>query len=177
MLGRGDKSSDLERVLRAERPQAPDEFVERLSARVSGVALRRSRRTLIPRVALILGATLLLGLSLGVAGAIGSAQGSIQAFGRGVYHVVSPLPDHTTGTAAAPNTTSGSGQAQDGNSQVASGLASGRIRDPALPPFGFQYGIKVPICYQGHVLFVPISELLYYFFHGGLPVWACFIHR
>jgi len=172
MLGRRNPQTDLERRLRAERPQAPDDLVRTLSGRFGGSGSPASRRPLIPRVALILAVSGALALSLGVAGAIGSATGSIHAFSRGVIHLVqaptTSAPRSTTGSAVTPN--------HSQNGLQFPGFGTGRIHDPNIPPFGFQYGFKVPICYQGHVIFVPISELFWYFLHGGLPWWFCFIH-
>jgi hypothetical protein len=184
MFGRRGHDSELERRLRAERPQAPDELVDRLASRIAPVP--RPRRATGPRLALIGAITAAIALSLGVAGAIGSARGSIQSFGRGVYHVVQPSPAHTTTVAApvtapqttVPHTTTVSpNHNQGGSGQLPIGFLPSRIHDPNIPPFGFQYGIKVPICYQGHIIFVSLSELFWYFTHGALPAWVCIFHR
>jgi hypothetical protein len=168
MFGKRSHDAALERRLRAERPRAAEELVDRLSGRI--LPRPRARQRLVPRVALVVGATAAIALSLGAAGAIGSATGSIQAFGRSVYHVVQPSPAHTTdsGLTRTTNVT----LAENGLGSV-----TGRINNPTLSPFGFQYGLRIPICYQGHIVYVRLTELLWYFFHGGLPARDCYIHR
>ncbi len=46
MFGRRGHDSELERRLRAERPQAPDGLVDRLAAQIA--PLRRPRRATVP---------------------------------------------------------------------------------------------------------------------------------
>jgi hypothetical protein len=172
MFGRRDSKTELERRLRAERPQAPDDLIRRLSGLFWSGSASGLRRTLAPRIAVVCAVTAAIALGLGVAGAIGSATGSIHAFSRGVIHLVqapsTSAPRATAGSTVTPNHSQGG--------QQFPGPLPDRIHDPNIPPFGFQYGFKIPICYQGQVKFVPISELFWYFTHGGLPVWFCFIH-
>jgi hypothetical protein len=96
--------------------------------------------------------TAAIALSLGVAGAIGSATGSIHSFGLGVFHVVQQPKSQPTSV-----TPDWSGK-----------------HDPKIPAWGWEYGFKVPICWNGHIKLVPVSELFWYFTHGGKPFWFCF---
>jgi hypothetical protein len=171
MFGRRHSESELERRLRADRPQAPEDLVRRLSGAFGSDSTPAPRRTLMPRVAVVCAVTAAIALGLGVAGAIGSASGSVHAFGRGVIHLVQAPSTSAPRVTAASTVT----PAHIQTGQQFPSFLSGRIHDPQIPPFGFQYGIKVPICFHGHVIFVPISQLFWYFIHGGLPVRACFI--
>ena len=145
--------TELERRLGAERPQAPEELVRRLSAQI--VPVRPARRSTTPRVALICAVTAAIALSLGVAGAIGSATGSIDAFSRGVIHLVQPsvTPPPSLPT-VAPDHTQGGG-----------------------PPFGQQSAELIPICWHGQITFVTPFEYLWYFIHGASPARDCFLPR
>ena len=182
MFGRRDHDTELERRLRAERPQAPDELVDRLVGQIAPVS--RPRRAASPRLIPIAAATAAIALSLGVAGAIGSASGSIQAFSRGVFHIVQPpravqpppvgtsnvsttgqttvTPDHTTGNQGPP----------------IPGDPRSWARRSFGPPFMHQYAGRIPICWMGHIIYVTPFQYLWYFIHGGLPARDCFLpHR
>ena len=117
MAFRRDRDKELERRLRNERPRPDDEFVRRLSAEIEPRPV--PRRSSLSRPVLIAAVTALIALSLGVAGAIGSATGSVGSFGRSVYHLVQPsrgpvtpssaatrspviTPDHQTGVGGDP---------------------------------------------------------------------------
>lgn len=175
MFGRRDHESELERKLRATRPKAPDDLLQRLTGLVEARA-PAPRRLLIPRVILVCAASAVIALSLGVVGAVGSATGSIHAFGRGVVHLVQ-APSTTSPSVATTTSSVQPHPSQGGSGRPDPGFLPGRIHDLQIPPFGFQYGITVPICFNGHVIFVPISQLLWYFYHGGLPVRDCFLRR
>ena len=168
MFWRRDKETELEQRLRAERPQPPDELVRRLSAQVQPE--RRPRRVGAPRIALIAAVTGALVLSLGVAGAIGSATGSIHTFSRGVYHLVQPPAAHPTSGVVTPN------HNQGGQGPLDPRFWLGRQFGPG-PPFTQQYGGRIPICWHGQIIYVNLLEYFWYFTHGGLPARDCFIHR
>lgn len=162
----------LERRLRDERPQPGDEFVGALAARVEPAAVPR-RRLIAPRVAVVLATTAVLGASLGVAGALGSASGSVQAFGRGVFHLVQP--SRSASSPSVTQTTLPSSVTPDypaGNGDPTFG--SGRVF--GLPPFGSEYGGNYPICWQGHIIYVHWWQLFWYFLHGAHSARYCFTH-
>ena len=52
--------------------------------------MRRERRVGCPKVALVAALTAVLAASLGAAGALGSARGSVHTFSLSVVHLVSP---------------------------------------------------------------------------------------
>jgi hypothetical protein len=160
---RRGQDSELEHRLSAERPRPPDDLVSRLTGQIEPPI--GPRRAPVSRIAVIAAATAAIALSLGVAGAIGSATGSIHSFGLGVLHVV-----HAPKSPPASVTSNWSGTHDPG-------ILPGRIHDLTIPPWGWQYGIKVPVCYMGHIKFVPLSKLFWWLTHGAEPVWACFRPR
>jgi hypothetical protein len=171
----------LERQLRAERPQARDEFVHMLSRRIGPP--ERARRHLLPKIALVAAVTAALAASLGAAGALGAAGGSVHAFSLGVVHLVSPpraTPEprsavtpntvtHNTVTTTKPATTT----TTTAPTTTTSGQKSYEDATPTHWPFQAQYGFRIPICWQGSVIWVTPRELIWYVFHGALPVRSC----
>ncbi len=151
--------TDLERELRAQRPQPRDEFVQSLTVGIAPA--RPARRLSLPKVALVGAVTLVLAVSLGTAGALGAAGGSVRSFSVSVVHLVSPpkgasnSPDHVT------TTTSSGGTVDYGNAT------------PTHWPFQEQYGHMIPICWQGHIIYVTPRELIWYVFHGAKPARSC----
>lgn len=88
---------DVERELRAARPQAPDSFVRALAARINPRPARPVRtRT---RVAVAAVVTASLAAVLGATGGFSSAASSVSSLTSGVAHV--------TGIASTPSSTSG----------------------------------------------------------------------
>jgi hypothetical protein len=173
MFGRShDSSSELEVRLRAERPQPPDELVSRLAAQFAPAA-RPVRQRGVPRIALIAAATAVLALSLGAAGAIGSATGSIHLFGTSVLHLVKPPPARATTNAPSTNLqTVTPGHLQTG------GLDPRTFSYRHFPPFMHQYAGKIPICWHGHIIYIYPFQWFWYFIHGAGPARSCFYpHR
>jgi hypothetical protein len=78
-----DYETDLERRLSAERPRAPDDLIDRLTGLIERPV--GSWPAPASKIALIAGVTAAVVLSLWVAGAIGSATGSVHSAGRAVY--------------------------------------------------------------------------------------------
>jgi hypothetical protein len=159
-MGFGKKTDEtsFERELRAQRPQPPSDFVRMLSCQIG--PMQRTRRLVLPKVALIAAVTAALAASLGVAGALGSAGGSVHSFGISVVHLVSP-PKATPvvrpfNTLASHTTTS-----------TSSGAA------PAHYPFQWQYGHQLAICWHGEIIHIPARELFYYLAHGARPPGLC----
>ncbi len=151
----------LERELRAQRPQARDEFVRMLSRQVT--PLERGRRFVLPKVALVAAVTAILAVSLGVAGALGAARGPVRTFSVSVVHLVAPphSPSSNSVTTTAPTTTTTSDQTSYANAT------------PTHWPFQSQYGHLIPICWQGHIIYVTPRELIWYVFHGARPARSC----
>jgi hypothetical protein len=155
------KDSSLERRLRDERPQAPEELVRRLAPQEPQPAARPPRRAA-PRVVAVAAFTTLLAVSLGVGGAFGYATHSLQAFGGGLDHFVSPKP----------NQGNQGNQGDPGND----GFADKDFKDGNEwnDPFHHQYGIQVPICHDGQIIFVPLREYFWRLLHGDKPWFFCF---
>jgi hypothetical protein len=162
MLGRGDEERELGRRLRAERPKPSEEFVRRLSGQIEPA--RRARRVSAPRVALVAAATAVLALSLGVAGAIGSATGSIHVFGTSVLHLVQPATTRATS----------SGTVTANHSQSGQGVDPRTFSYRHFPPFMHQYAGKIPICFHGQIIYVTPLQWFWYFIHGAGPARSCF---
>ena len=172
MFRKRSDQNDLERRLVEARPEPPEEFVHRLSALME--PKRAPRRSGTPRIALVGAVTAAIVLSLGVAGALGSATGSINAFSRSVVHLVQ-APSTTKPTVTADHSQGGSGGGPPGPSDPR--WWSDR-HFPSGPPFSQQYAGKIPICWQGHIKYVtPFDYLWYYFGHGGRPARDCFLRR
>lgn len=156
----------------AERPQAPDDLVERFVGQVAPV--RRPSHAASPRLVLVGAATAAIALSLGVAGAVGSASGSIQAFGRGVFHLVQPPPAQTANVSNNSQTT----VTPDHNGNQGApipGDPRSWARRSFGPPFMLQNGDSIEICWQGEIIKVSPFQYLWYFIHGGLPARDCFL--
>jgi hypothetical protein len=168
MFRKRQNETDLELRLADARPEPPEELLHQLSAQME--PRRAPRRPTTPRIALVCAVAAGIVLSLGVAGALGSATGSINAFGRGVVHLVqapsTASPDHSQG--------GGGGGGLLGPSDP----RWWSHRDfPSDPPFSQQYAGRIPICWQGHIIFVTPFEYLWYFAHGASPARDCFLQR
>ena len=147
--------TELERELRAQRPQPPDEFVRSLGRLIEPV--RRPRRALAPKLALVAAVTALLSVSLGAAGALGYAGTSMSAFGHGFGQLIHVTPPSVhTPTTANPN----GGTVESDHHEW-------------KDPFHHQYGIKIPICWNGQIIWVSPGELFWYILHGARPWREC----
>ena len=171
MFRKRPHQNELERRLVEARPQPPEELVHRLSTLMEPE--HTPRRSGTPRVALVGAVTAAIVLSLGVAGALGSATGSINAFSRSVFHLVQAP------STKAPTVTADHGQSGSGGILGPSDPRwwSGR-HFPSGPPFSQQYAGKIPICWHGHIIYVTEFEYLWYYFgHGGRAARDCFLRR
>jgi len=174
------RETDLEHGLRAQRPQPREEFVRTLASRIEP---QRPRRSLAPKLAFVAAVTAALAASLGAAGALGSARGSVSSLATSVSHLVTPAK--VTFTAATPQRSSANQHStstentakpasepqpdENGNTDY------GNATPTHFPPFNHQYGIRIPICWQGHIIYVSPREIVWYIFHGARP--ARFCHR
>ena len=149
--------TDLERELRARRPQHVIEFVRRLSGQIT--PLRREQRVGFPKVALVAALTAVLVASLGAAGALGAARGPVHTFSLSVVHLVSP--PRTSAAPATTTTTTTSGQTSNANAT------------PTHWPFQAQYGGLIPTCWHGSIIWVTPRQWVWYLFHGARPVRSC----
>ena len=120
-------------------------------------AAPRPRRSLVPRIALVVAVTAALAASLGAAGAVGYATKSVQALGTSVLHIVQSPSSH-------------SGKKGGSNGKGGDGDEQGHY------PFHHEYGHRVPICHDGNVVYVPSEEYLYRLLHGDKPA-PCPPHR
>jgi hypothetical protein len=156
---------DLERRLAAERPEAPRELVRRLSARFEPEQPARPSTTL--RAALVCGVTASIVLSLGVAGAIGSATGSINGFSRRVLDLVQPPAPSTGALAATPD-----------YRQILSDPRFWSTRQVGSgPPFAQQHAALIPVCWKGQITWVTPFEYLSHFTRGASPARDCSVGR
>ena len=152
---RGRRETDLERELRAQRPQPPAELVQ-LFCRECATA-QRSRRSLVPRLALVGAVTVVLAASLGAAGAVGYATKSVQALSNSVLHVVQ-----------SPSTSSHVGKT-NGSTAGNKIKGGGDGYDHGHDPFHHEYDHRVPICHHGQIVYVPSKEYFYRLLHGDEP--------
>jgi hypothetical protein len=185
------RESEVERELRARRPKPPDELVDHISTMVSA-SKRPSRGRIAPKVVLIAAVTAVMAASLGVAGALGYAGGSVHSFSSNVVHLVTPSHQDggytrgagftrgqpNGGSNSGPGSSSGQGSGNNGNngsqgdpqhSQGGGDPNGGWGRDP----FKHQYGGRWPICWHGHRLNVTFFEFIWYGTHGGRPWYTC----
>ncbi|MGZ4360048.1 MAG: hypothetical protein ACXVZW_09740 [Gaiellaceae bacterium] len=153
------RETELERELRAQRPQPRAELVQ-LLCRESATA-QRSLRGLFPRIALVGAVTVVLAASLGAAGAVGYATKSVHALSTSVLHVV-----QSPSTLLHSGKTNGS---QFGNKGNGNGQLGGDGDDHGRDPFHREYDHRVPICHHGQVVFVPSREYFYRLLHGDTP--------
>ena len=166
----------LERELRAQRPEARDEFVRRLSRQVA--PLERRRRLALPKIAVVAAVTAVLAVSLGVAGALGAARGPVHTFSISVVHLVSPptpAPQTRGGgaTATSTNSSASSNTVTTTTPTTTSGQTDYSNATPTHWPFQSQYGFMIPICWHGSIIYVTPREAIWYFFHGALPARSC----
>jgi hypothetical protein len=133
--------SDLERELRAARPQPREEYLQALAREIGGPKPegRRAPGRMLPRLALVAVVTVVLAASLGVAGALGHATGSIKSLGEGIYHVF-----HAPGNANGEVV----GDPHDDNDH------NGRL------PFHVEYDHYLPICHDGTIAFIPTQAFI-----------------
>ena len=134
-----NRDTDLERELRAQRPEPREQFVQMLSGRPSATPkpLRNTARGRVaPRVALVAVVTVALAASLGVAGALGHASHSVQSFGKSVYSVVHS-PSSFTQSAKFDRTDPREND------------------DPGVLPIDWEYISFGPICISAHIVYVP----------------------
>jgi hypothetical protein len=191
---RNRRETDLERELRARRPQARDQFVEMLG-RQFAAPKRRIGFRFAPRVGLVAAATVVLAASLGVAGAVGYAKSSVQSFSDSIYHIVQPPSSKSTSTLiksskrlklsllkkggkgdSGPTGDSGSGGTPTGDTGSGGtptgdpGNGNGGIPtgDPGgrHDPFKEEYDHHVDICHEGHMVLVPFHLYFYLLEHG-----------
>jgi hypothetical protein len=120
----------------------------------------------VPRVALIAAVTAALALSLGVAGAIGSATGSIHLFGTSVFHLVQ--------SPSSRSTSPGLPRVTPDHTQAGRGLDPWNFSYHHFPPFKHQYAGKIPICWHGHIIYIYPFQWFWYFIHGAGPARSCF---
>jgi hypothetical protein len=125
------RETDLERQLRAQRPQPREQFVQMLSRQ--NVAPPRTRQRRAPAFALVAVVTVMLATSLGVAGALGNASHSVKTFYTSASHIYN----------------------WNGNSRPRDPSDPGDLF--RFLPFRAQYGTLVPLCFVGpprHTVFV-----------------------
>jgi len=186
-MGFRKRESDLEQRLRAERPRPSDEFVRSLSKLVEPV--RPARGAAMPKLALVGALTVVLAASLGVTGALGAAGGSFSSFGSSIVHLIAPAnasPPHvaivtpqTSSSSSSSSTSTSSSTSSTPQNNPAPGEPDGHggtdylNATPHYPPFNFQYGHQIPICWQGHLTYIYPYELFWYFRHGALPYIFC----
>jgi hypothetical protein len=194
------RETDLERELRAQRPQPRAELLQ-LLCRES--ATQRSRRSLVPRIALVGAVTVVLVASLGAAGAVGYATKSVEAFSHSVLHIVQSPSKSSSGALFSSlkggkkdgsqsgnkggSGKGGSGKGGDGKG-VGSGGGSGNGNgngngggngndrgggdgdNRGHDPFHHEYDHRVPICHDGQVVYVPSKEYFYRLDRGDKPI-------
>lgn len=169
---RKHRETDLERELRAQRPQPRDEFVRMLTGHSAAPKARRSlgSRPALPRIVLVAAITVVLAASLGVAGALGHATSSFKSLGTSVYHIVqTPQPSHTNGGNDGKSNDKG-GKGNNGGSGNGD-PGDDRDHDGRIP-FHHEYHHLLPICHDGQVQYVPVVLYLPLLFSHGRHYWV-----
>lgn len=155
------RETDLERDLRAQRPQPRDQFVQMLGRQFAATKPRTSFRAA-PRIALVAAVTVVLAASLGVAGAVGYAKNSVQSFSTSVYHIVqTPSSKSTSNSQNSPNHQNGGKDGKDGSNN-----GGGDGDGHGHQPFHHEYDHDVDICHNGHMESVPSKQYFYELKHG-----------
>jgi hypothetical protein len=175
-IRRRNPHAGLERALRAGRARPSDELVRELAARIPARPGLGLRLRFAPRFAVVGATTLALAVALGVAGALGYASSSFKSFGENVNHVVSS-PTTFSGTFTGTTTTSKDGN-DDGKGDWGWGGCGKRGDDKDEhgddnKPYKWEYGGCVPICHDGHIIFVPFKLYYWLLQHGDKPAWYC----
>ena len=161
-FGKKTGETDLERELRAQRPEPPAELVRMLSRQIG--PMPRTRRLALPKVALVAAVTAALAASLGAAGALGAAGGSVHTFGVSVVHLVAP-PKSTV--VAHPVSTPTPATRRRRRRRRTAGRHRRTTRSQ------WQYGHLISICWRGHIIQIPARELFFYLRHGARPPGLC----
>lgn len=178
MAFRNRRETDLERELRARRPQARDQFVEMLG-RQFAAPKRRIGFGAVPRVGLVAAATVVLAASLGAAGAVGYATSSVHALSTSVFHIVRAPSSKATSIShkLSIKKTSGKhvkvrkvrkGTGGTPTGDPGNGSGGTPTGDPGQrhDPFGEEYDHHVDICHEGHMVLVPAHLYFYLLEHG-----------
>jgi hypothetical protein len=152
-----NRETDLERELRAQRPQPRKEFVQMLT-RPS--AAPKVRRRLVPGLVVVASVTAVLAGSLGTAGALGAATHSVVKLYRSVGHIVEPArapklsASHNVPNKAKGDKGDAKGDKGDGTGNGNGGNAGGQpTGDPTgKNPFEHQYDHLEPVCFDKHII-------------------------
>ena len=185
----------LERQLRAGRPEPRDAFVGMLAERVPARRSER-RRGVVPRVIVVATVTASVAVGLGATGAVSYASGSLHSLSRNIVHVVapsrsaSPLLSFATGGSSKGfaghlgsggfgsgggggglglgnqgSGSQGSGSQGSGSQGSGVGLGLSGLGDP----FNFVYGLRIPTCQDGQLVYVTLAQYIYDLLHGSPP--------
>jgi hypothetical protein len=116
------RRDELERRLDSERPQPRDEFISRLTERVSAVPVRRRSGW---SIAVVAGLTTLLAVALALTGGIGYAAGAAKDGTTAVTSLVSSSDDPGTSNESSADPSNESGQAGGQNNVNSAGSQGG----------------------------------------------------
>ena len=155
-MGFRKRETDLERELRAQRPQPREHFVQMLSRQ--NVAPSKAQRRRAPAFALVAVVTVMLATSLGVAGALGNASHSVKTFYTSASHIYN----------------------WDGHSKRKDPSDPGGLF--GFLPFRVQYSFLVPLCFSGpppprHTVFVPVFAAIFLLIFDPEQYSPGFCHR
>jgi hypothetical protein len=177
-------------------------LAERVSAEGVGARRPERRRSVLPRVIVIATVTVSVAVALGATGAVSYAGGSLHSLSTNLVHVVSPpvapvVPFTTAGAASVKSIGAGlgsggsRGQGSGGGGQGSSGsggqdngsAGSGILGGGGLggnlglgvgDPFNSQYGLQIPTCQGGQLVFVSLDTYIYLLLHGDPPAIGIF---
>jgi hypothetical protein len=175
----------LERQLRVGRPQPRDSFVGMLAERVPARRSER-RRGVVPRVIVVATVTASVAVALGATGAVSYASGSLHSLSSNISHVVapsrtaSPLLSFSTGAsskgfAGSPGLSGfgnggGLGLGNGGGGGLGNlGSGGGQGLSGIGDPFNFVYGLRIPTCQGGKLVYVTLAQYIYDLLHGSAP--------
>jgi len=162
------RESRLEERLRTGRPAPSEEFVRMLAARVRESA-RAPGRSVAPKIAVAAILTALLLAAVAAAGGAGQAASSLHDIGTAVTKLVSTRHASTPAAAsAAASVAQASGSAVAAGSSAAR-FASSPVGATKIYSFRDQYGVKLPLCHDGHTLYLPIPEWIAHILRGDRP--------
>jgi hypothetical protein len=162
--------TELERRLRAERPQAPERLVSMLSQQPR----RSGRPRLVPRLAVVGVVTAVMLAALGAFGAAGYASTAFLSFNSNIRDVVRPSSTSSSKPSVSSKQNGDDGKGQKAGETDEHQSNGGKGQDDDDPgnasPWQDQYHQTWPVCHKGRfTLYLPLPAYTAHLLHGDQP--------
>lgn len=196
------RETEVERTLRARAPRPSDELVRGISRMVATPRRRRGglpKLALVGAVTTLLAASLGVAGALGYAReSVHTFAHNVSHFvepKENDHHGSQPpAPVFVFGSKHEDghgNDGHGNGKGGDGNGNGGNGNGGGQQGgdgkggkggdgqghegggDGDHNPYGHQYGHRVPLCFRGYIIKVPLADIAYWIAQGAGPPWQC----